>query len=59
MSFGILGVQFGFVLQGVIMSNIFQNSVLPKLGASKEEIPLLRIAAPNTRLLVQLIVVLF
>jgi maltose/moltooligosaccharide transporter len=48
MSFGFLGIQFGFALQGGFMFNIFQN-----LGASKEEIPLLWIAAPFTRLLVQ------
>lgn len=51
MSFGFLGIQFGFALQGGFMSNIFQN-----LGASKEEIPMLWIAAPLTGLLVQPIV---
>lgn len=48
MSFGFLGIQFGFALQGGFMSRIFQT-----LGASKEEIPLLWIAAPLTGLLVQ------
>lgn len=51
MSFGFLGIQFGFALQGGFMSNIFQN-----LGAAKEEIPMLWIAAPLTGLLVQPIV---
>ena len=51
MSFGFLGIQFGFALQGGFMSSIFQT-----LGASKEEIPLLWIAAPLTGLLVQPIV---
>lgn len=51
MSFGFLGIQFGFALQGGFMSNIFQT-----LGASKEELPLLWIAAPLTGLLVQPIV---
>ena len=51
MSFGFLGIQFGFALQGGFMSSIFQT-----LGASKDEIPLLWIAAPLTGLLVQPIV---
>lgn len=51
MSFGFLGIQFGFALQGGFMSRIFQT-----LGAGKEEIPLLWIAAPLTGLLVQPIV---
>ena len=48
MSFGFLGIQFGFALQGGNMSRIFQT-----LGASKDDIPLLWIAAPLTGLLVQ------
>ena len=36
MSFGFLGIQFGFALQGGFMSRIFQN-----LGAGEEEIPML------------------
>ena len=51
MSFGFLGIQFGFALQGGFMSRIFQT-----LGAGKEEIPLLWIAAPLTGLLVQPII---
>ena len=51
MSFGFLGIQFGFALQGGFMSRIFQT-----LGASPEEIPALWIAAPLTGLLVQPIV---
>ncbi|MEN8745129.1 MAG: MFS transporter [Polaribacter sp.] len=51
MSFGFLGIQFGFALQGGFMSRIFQT-----LGAAKEEIPMLWIAAPLTGLLVQPII---
>ncbi|WP_336129500.1 MFS transporter [Mesoflavibacter sp. CH_XMU1422-2] len=51
MSFGFLGIQFGFALQGGFMSRIFQT-----LGAAKDEIPLLWIAAPLTGLLVQPII---
>jgi maltose/moltooligosaccharide transporter len=51
MSFGFLGIQFGFALQGGFMSRIFQT-----LGASPEEIPALWIAAPLTGLLVQPII---
>ena len=51
MSFGFLGIQFGFALQGGNMSRIFQT-----LGASKDEIPMLWIAAPLTGLLVQPII---
>lgn len=51
MSFGFLGIQFGFALQGGFMSTIFQN-----LGASKDELPGLWIAAPLTGLLVQPII---
>jgi maltose/moltooligosaccharide transporter len=48
MSFGFLGIQFGFALQGGFMSRIFQT-----LGADKDSLPLLWIAAPLTGLLVQ------
>ena len=51
MSFGFLGIQFGFALQGGFMSRIFQT-----LGAEKEAIPMLWIAAPLTELLVQPII---
>ena len=51
MSFGFLGIQFGFALQGGFMSRIFQT-----LGAGKEDIPLLWLAAPLTGLLVQPII---
>ncbi len=51
MSFGFLGIQFGFALQGGFMSRIFQT-----LGADKEAIPLLWIAAPLTGLLEQPII---
>jgi len=51
MSFGFLGIQFGFALQGGFMSRIFQT-----LGADKSDIPLLWIAAPLTGLLVQPII---
>ena len=51
MSFGFLGIQFGFALQGGFMSRIFQT-----LGADKEAIPFLWIAAPLTGLLVQPII---
>ncbi|MEX2124060.1 MAG: MFS transporter [Woeseia sp.] len=48
MSFGFLGIQFGFALQNANISRIFQT-----LGASIEELPILWIAAPVTGLLVQ------
>ena len=51
MSFGFLGIQFGFALQGGFMSRIFQT-----LGAAKDDIPLLWIAAPLTGLVVQPII---
>ena len=51
MSFGFLGIQFGFALQGGNMSRIFQS-----LGAAKDDIPMLWIAAPLTGLLVQPII---
>ena len=51
MSFGFLGIQFGFALQGGFMSRIFQT-----LGAEADSIPGLWIAAPLTGLLVQPII---
>ena len=51
MSFGMIGIQFGFALQGGFMSRIFQT-----LGADKDAIPMLWIAAPLTGLLIQPIV---
>ena len=51
MSFGFLGIQFGFALQGGFMSRIFQT-----LGAEIDDIPILWIAAPLTGLLVQPII---
>jgi maltose/moltooligosaccharide transporter len=51
MSFGFMGIQFGFALQGGYMSRIFQT-----LGANPEDIPGLWIAAPLTGLIVQPII---
>ncbi|PWL31336.1 MAG: MFS transporter [Fluviicola sp. XM-24bin1] len=51
MSFGFLGIQFGFALQGGFMSRIFQT-----LEADKDDIPLMWIAAPLTGLIVQPII---
>jgi len=51
MSFGFLGIQFGFALQNANVSRVFET-----LGAAVELIPLLWIAAPVTGLLVQPIV---
>ena len=51
MSFGFLGIQFGFALQNANVSRIFQT-----LGAKVDDIPLLWIAAPVTGLIVQPIV---
>ena len=51
MSFGFLGIQFGFALQGGFMSRIFQT-----LGAEVDDIPGLWIAAPLTGLIVQPII---
>ena len=48
MSFGFLGIQFGFALQNANVSRIFET-----LGAKIDEIPILWIAAPLTGLLVQ------
>jgi maltose/moltooligosaccharide transporter len=51
MSFGFLGIQFGFALQNANVSRIFET-----LGAEKNELPILWLAAPVTGLLVQPIV---
>ena len=51
MSFGFLGIQFGFALQGGSMSRIFET-----LDASKDEIPMLWIFAPLAGLIVQPII---
>ena len=51
MSFGFLGIQFGFALQNANVSRIFET-----LGANVEDIPILWVAAPLTGLLVQPIV---
>lgn len=48
MSFGFLGIQFGFALQNANVSRIFET-----LGASIDDLPLLWIAAPLTGLIVQ------
>lgn len=48
MSFGFLGIQFGFGLQTANTSRIFET-----LGAAVDEIPILWLAAPITGLLVQ------
>lgn len=51
MSFGFLGIQFGFALQNANVSRIFET-----LGASKDQLPILWLAAPVTGLLVQPII---
>ncbi len=51
MSFGYVGIQFGFALQNANVSRIFET-----LGAKVDEIPLLWIAGPVTGLVVQPIV---
>ena len=51
MSFGFLGIQFGFALQNGNVSRIFQT-----LGAEIDRIPILWIAAPVTGLIVQPII---
>ena len=51
MSFGFLGIQFGFALQNANVSRIFQT-----LGANVDSIPILWVAAPFTGLVVQPIV---
>ncbi|HEX8326242.1 MAG TPA: MFS transporter [Hymenobacter sp.] len=51
MSFGFMGIQFGFELQNNNISRIFET-----LGANKDDIPILWIAAPLTGLVVQPII---
>ncbi len=51
MSFGFLGIQFGFALQNANVSRIFET-----LGAAVEDIPILWVAAPLTGLIVQPII---
>ena len=51
MSFGFLGIQFGFALQNANTSRIFET-----LGAKVDEIPILWIAAPVTGLIIQPII---
>ena len=51
MSFGFLGIQFGFALQNANVSRIFET-----LGAKVEDIPILWVAAPVTGLLIQPII---
>jgi maltose/moltooligosaccharide transporter len=51
MSFGYVGIQFGFALQNANVSRIFET-----LGAKVENIPILWIAAPVAGLLIQPIV---
>ena len=51
MSFGFLGIQFGFALQNANVSRIFET-----LGADIEQIPILWIAAPLTGLIIQPII---
>jgi len=51
MSFGFLGIQFGFALQNANTSRIFET-----LGANVDDIPILWIAAPLTGLIVQPII---
>lgn len=48
MSFGFLGIQFGFAIQNANTSRIFEM-----LGAKESELPILWLAAPMTGLLVQ------
>ena len=51
MSFGYVGIQFGFALQNANVSRIFET-----LGAKVDEIPILWIAGPVSGLLVQPII---
>lgn len=51
MSFGFLGIQFGFALQNANVSRIFET-----LGADSSSIPILWLAAPVTGLLIQPII---
>ena len=51
MSFGFLGIQFGFALQNANVSRIFES-----LGADVANIPILWLAAPVTGLIIQPII---
>ena len=51
MSFGFLGIQFGFALQNANVSRIFES-----LGAEIDKIPILWLAAPVTGLIIQPII---
>ncbi len=51
MSFGFLGIQFGFALQNANVSRIFET-----LGAGIDQIPILWVAAPVTGLIIQPII---
>jgi maltose/moltooligosaccharide transporter len=51
MSFGFLGIQFGFALQNANVSRIFQT-----MGADVEELALFWLAAPTTGLIIQPII---
>jgi len=51
MSFGFMGIQFGWALQMANMSSIYEF-----LGAKPDEIPMLWLAAPLTGLIVQPII---
>lgn len=51
MSFGFMGIQFGFALQNGNMSRIFET-----MGAKQDELAFLWLAAPTTGLLVQPII---
>ena len=51
MSFGFLGIQFGFALQNANVSRIFET-----LGAKIDSIPILWLAAPLTGLIIQPII---
>jgi len=51
MSFGFLGIQFGFALQNANVSRIFET-----LGAEIDQIPVLWLAAPVTGLIIQPII---
>ena len=48
MSFGFLGIQFGYALQSGFMTRVFET-----LGADEHSLPLLWLAAPLTGLIVQ------
>ncbi len=51
MSFGFIGIQFGFALQNANVSRIFET-----LGANIDDIPILWVAAPVTGLIIQPII---